>query len=314
MNRIKTLGALLLIIFLWVSCTQDNSKIKPIVVSTPSVFNKEYLTIGTFNLEWLGDGHRDRKERDSSDYAHIAEVIKEIDADIIGLQEIENKKALKILLNHLPEYQYVMGTTGGPQKLAIIYKKNIAIASYGDYFPLMVTPHKTKAGLWIYVKAGNFDFHLLNVHLKSSSHWDNSSDLRTRSYLMRVAQARAITNWADSILANSDEEDIIIVGDFNDYPKNRKKKTLAPITDDYNLIFLTDEMRSCKYYHHYTIDQIVISDTTSLRFVNNSEFMFNVDNAFSKYDVEGISDHCPVIAKFDVELPDNDPPLNVATK
>ena len=312
MNKYKILVSLLSVIFLFLACSKDELGKTAAVISDTGIFSKDYITIGTFNLEWLGDGHRDRKKRSSEDYANIANAIKDIDADILGLQEIENRVAVKKILNYLPEYDFIIGKTGGAQKLAFLYKKSLAIVSYGEYYPIMIEKRCTKAGLWVYVKAGNFDFHLLNVHLKSSSHWDNTPAKAAKSIYLRRSQAKAIVKWADSILTNTAEEDVVILGDFNDSPKKKKNNTLSIISGDTRLIFLSEDLRSCKFRNLYTIDQIVVSDTSSLRFITDSEFMYNTHNAFSKSEVKGISDHCPVTVKFDVSIPDNDPLLEIA--
>ena len=49
--------------------------------------NKDTVTLGTFNIAWLGDGENDREKRSESDYERIAAIIKDMNADVIGLQE-----------------------------------------------------------------------------------------------------------------------------------------------------------------------------------------------------------------------------------
>ena len=129
MRYIKILVSLFFATIFFISCSKEDLKNTATVISDTSIFDKEHITVGTFNLEWLGDGHRDRKKRTQRDYANIARIIEEIDADILGLQEIENQMALKKLLKYLPDYGFIIGTTGGAQKLAILYKKSLTIYS-----------------------------------------------------------------------------------------------------------------------------------------------------------------------------------------
>ncbi len=309
---IRKLIIFISLILITVACSEKDLKVGPAKITDSNLFKNEYITIATFNVEWLGDGHRDRKKRTEADYKRIAEVLKDLEADIIGLQEVENKRAVERLLKYMNGYKYVIGTTGGAQKLAIIFRDNLAVTSYNDYYPLMVAKRRTKAGLWIYVRAKNFDFHLMNVHLKSSSHWDNTADKRRKSLMYRTQQAKAIAKWADSLLTNTEEEDIIVIGDFNDTPLRKKNNTIGLLES--HLIFLTDDMRSCKYKRRYTIDHILVSDTTAIRYKEDSEFMYGLKHKFSPDELKGVSDHCPVLVEFDVSMPDNDGSIELARK
>ena len=68
-------------------------------------FDKQQtVVVGTFNMEWLGDGIDDRIKRSERDYERLAEVIENTNADVLGLQEIENEAALKRIMKYLPEY------------------------------------------------------------------------------------------------------------------------------------------------------------------------------------------------------------------
>ena len=63
--------------------------------STSSFDTTQFVTIGTFNMEWLGDGVGDTKKRTDADYLRIADIIEKTGADVIGIQEVENEAALK---------------------------------------------------------------------------------------------------------------------------------------------------------------------------------------------------------------------------
>ena len=79
------------------------------------------LTVGTFNLEWLGDGVRDRNDRAESDYKNIAEIIIKTKADILAVQEIENPAALMKVIRYLPNYSFYVGRGGAQQNLGFIF-------------------------------------------------------------------------------------------------------------------------------------------------------------------------------------------------
>lgn len=85
-----------------------------------SLYAKTF-TVASYNVENLFDlvKHRsDYKEYIPNTHAkwnkknfnikitNLVKVLKDIDADIIGLQEIENRQMLQVLLRKLPQYKY----------------------------------------------------------------------------------------------------------------------------------------------------------------------------------------------------------------
>ncbi len=273
--------------------------------SISNEFDENSIKISTFNIEWLGDGIDDRNPRSEYDYKRIAEVLLDLKADIIGLQEIENIKALEKLIKYMPGYKYYIGETGFIQNPAILYRDTLDIKFVANYEPLAVKPYRTRSALIVYVKKGNFDFYLMNVHFKSTSRADNTEELRLESYELRRKQAEIVRKWADSVIKNSNEQDIMIIGDFNDNPK-RQSKILSPIVFRGEFLFLTDNLGSCKNPLWDNIDHIVINRSVFNRFIQGSVYMYNLPSKYEDYELKKISDHCPVSARFNVILPDND--------
>jgi len=296
--KIKYLLIVLLQILIVVGCNKSKK------IESNEVFNKKFVTIGTFNMEWLGDGINDRKPRIESDYKLYAEIIRKMDADILGVEEIENAAALEKILKYLPNYKFFISKEGGQQRVGIIFKNGIDVKLIGDYLPLEIEKRKTKPGLLIQAKAGNFDFYLMAVHFKSSSHFDDTEEKQERAVELREEQAYNLAHWADSTLKNSKQHDLIVVGDFNDTPKREKNNTLNVLKP--RMIFLTEEMKSCKYPSAYVIDQIVVSPQTYKRLIKDSEQVYDIYSFLSDQQLKGLSDHCPVIANFDVTAPDED--------
>jgi hypothetical protein len=139
------LELLILSMLIFVSCSRSK------VESDPGT-----VTVGTFNMSWLGDGRDDKIQRTAQDYKNIADLIKNSGVDILGVQEIENEDAIKLVLKHLTGYSFVLGREGGPQKIGIIFKNDIKIKEIGEYFPLEVERGRTRPGLVIEAKKGNF--------------------------------------------------------------------------------------------------------------------------------------------------------------
>ncbi len=264
------------------------------------------LTVGTFNIEWLGDGNNDKKDRSEEDYKAVADVIREMEADIIGVEEVENIEAINRVLKYLPGYSAYIDTHGRAQNVGLIYSSAVNVKVEGEYSPVAIVSGRNRPGLVAHCRKGNFDWIMMVVHLKSTSRYDSTEKLREESYAIRSQQAERIVHWADSIRKNSKEQDIIVVGDFNDFPLRKKNPTLLPMLVDSSMTFLTLNMNSCKYENMKSIDQIFVSNSAKKRFFTGSERMVNFHSALPKKQAENISDHCPVTVQFDVVLPDND--------
>lgn len=264
------------------------------------------VIVGTFNLEWFGDGVNDRNPRTENDYKNIADIIKQTGIEVLGVEEVENGAALERLIKYLPDYSFYVGKEGRIQNVGVLFKKSVSVQYVGEYMPMAIERGRNRPGLVLNVKKGNFDWTMMVVHFKSTSRYDDTPEKKEESIQVRKLQADILKNWADSVVTYSKEKDIIIVGDFNDAPLRRKYESLDNLYADTNLKFLTDKMNSCKFKNSYTIDQIVVSKSALNRFVPNSESMFDFNSTLKPEDAKKISDHCPVFSVFNIETPDND--------
>lgn len=264
------------------------------------------LTVGTFNIAWLGDGVHDRSERTEDDYRAIAGVIHDMEADIVGLEEIENEAAIGKVLKYLPGYSAHIGTLGREQNVGFLYNNSVEVHLEGEYAPIAIEAGRNRPGLVARCRKGNFDWVMMVVHLKSTSRYDSTEQLRKASFVARSMQAERIVHWADSVRENGAEKDLIIVGDFNDFPLRKTNPTLLPLVADTSLTFLTMNMRSCKNATMYGIDHILISSSLRQRFITGSDRAVNFYATIPEKAAEKISDHCPVTGQFDAAKPDND--------
>ncbi|MFN3306991.1 MAG: endonuclease/exonuclease/phosphatase family protein, partial [Candidatus Kapaibacteriota bacterium] len=212
--KIIKLTGFLTLIFLFgcARCSKEQQE-KPL-----KTLNPNEIIVGTFNIEWLGDGYDDRIERSENDYRNIARIIEESQCDIVGVQEVENFNALAKLIKYLPEYSFYITKDDAPQKVGLIFHKSLKVKYIADYSPLEVEERKTRPGLIAAVEKGNFDFLALVVHFKATSRFDDTKEKVEQSRILRTKQAQVVSNWVDSILGQKDEEDLLIIGDFNDTP------------------------------------------------------------------------------------------------
>jgi len=55
-----------------------------------------------------------------------------------------------------------------------------------------------------------------------------------------------------------------------------------------------------------SIDHILISTSAGTRYLDNSVRMYDFNSSLPDEAAGKVSDHCPVLANFDIKLPDND--------
>ena len=267
---------------------------------------RDRIVVGTFNIAWLGDGSNDRVPRTTDDYRRVAETIRQTGADILGLQEIENSAAVDSVLKHLPGFERVVGTRGREQNVAVIYRTGMSVTSAGEYMPVAIQEGRNRPGLVLECRAGNFDWTMMVVHFKSTSRYDSTADMKEQSRVVRRQQAEKVREWVQEVTAKGGEKDVILIGDFNDFPAREKGPTLTPLQDPALLTFLTADMTSCKNKHWKVIDHIVVSTSARRRYIDGTLFLWNVYDQYPKDEAGKISDHCPIVAQFDIAAPDND--------
>ncbi|MCU0329497.1 MAG: endonuclease/exonuclease/phosphatase family protein [Candidatus Kapabacteria bacterium] len=265
------------------------------------------VNIATFNVEWLGDGNQDRKPRGDADYLAIADLMIKTDADVLALQEIENEAALRKVLRYMPDYTGLVLAGAGQQNTAVVWKQNaVAISSLGPWTGLEVDPGRSRPGFVLSCKKGSFDWIMMVVHLKSTSRFDSTNTLRERSREVRAEQAKRLVAWSDSVQRAGKEQDVIIAGDFNDFPGRKQNATLTALVESSSLHFLTASVRSCRDPKLTAIDHIVASSSARARFVVGSERIDNFRDFLDAQTSEQVSDHCPVVVTFTTIGPDND--------
>ena len=256
-------------------------------------------TIGTFNIEWLGDGAEDRKPRSDQDYLAIADIIIKSGADVLGVQEIENQEALNKVLRYLEGYKGFVSVGGNRQHVGVIYRSDVEVTRVGDYAPLQLDrPERLRPGLVIACRKGAFDWVQMVVHLKSTSRYDSTNALLEESRDIRRKQVRALRAWADSVIDTGLEKDVIITGDLNDYPQRTRNATMDALVESDRMVFLTQDLPSCRNPKWHLIDHVIASEQAAQRAMSGSERVENPYAYLTEAQADRISDHCPVVVRF----------------
>lgn len=308
-------------------------------------FGDTILKIATYNVENLFDLEKSNyryKEYEPNGPSlwnqrnyniklkNIAKVIKDIDADIIALQEIGSLKALKDLRVAIKKqglyYQYyslankknTVIKVAILSKIPFIYSKELQVTSSFKYRDILETKFKVEGQ----------ELYLFNNHWKAKSGPES----------MRIVSAKKLKRRTQEIGEN---KNIILLGDFNsDYEEyikfkrnsrhndtygktgiNHVLKSIDPDEDGfYNLWYDTPKKNRYSYIYKKrkeALDNILIShslrDTNGVSYIQGSisnfgkPYLFKKKNVYrwqmsygrvQKHKGEGYSDHLPVVAKF----------------
>ena len=312
---------------------------KPFKIATYNVENLFDASFqGTEYEEYIPGKHNWNKRMVEIKLNHVAEVICDLDADILGLQEIENRHIFKQLIVKLEKvgcgyaYSAISSKKGAAIQVALLsryplqHKKDIQVS----YAP------KVRNILEVDVSVGSNVLTLFVNHWKSKAYKGYESK---RIQYAKALQAR--------IAKLSPSKEYIILGDFNsDY--NAYLTLDDKINDTNGRTAFSDilktkieeyEMPRAKRGWHYTLwkelpveqrwshkfygkksslDQIVLPqsmfDGKGIDYINDSFGVFKRDYLFTKrgyintwrfkngkHQAKGYSDHLPVFAYFDTK-------------
>jgi endonuclease/exonuclease/phosphatase family metal-dependent hydrolase len=272
------------------------------------------FSVGTYNVKNLFDLRFDGTEYDefipnskqwnqshyNAKLQSIAQVIKDSKVDILALQEVESKYALKDLLKLLPHYRY--------HKFLKTPKTAIGLGIISKY------PLNNFHGIYIKKGISYRDILKVTVNIKGHdltlfiNHW--TSKRYPESHRLRYAQtlAKAIKN---------ENNDYLIVGDLNsNYNESQTlshdktlndthgksgindiiKSSSKKASNHYNLWYEIDPYKRASFYFKgtkQTPDHILLS-----KHLFDQDNISYIDQSFSIYHDKGSSDHYLIYAQF----------------
>lgn len=281
------------------------------------------LSVATFNLMFFGDDD----SRNDAQYGEFGRNVRRgtealadrlaalVDADIIAVQEIENRAALELFIAALqrryPDRTYAgfIDDTDLPQDLALVWNEKKVRASRPRqidrrfrYIGEEDGRRTTFARLPItadFVADGK-TFALLVVHLKAAQRRDG--DVADRR---RTAECQGLLDWLDAQQGTAAGGHCLVLGDFNDqHGSDYAESTLTPLLQAERagrLRFLTAPFLPPTHYtvsgtfrgrtFYRIIDHIIVPQALAEHYVAGS-------CRIVKHDNEQLSDHHPVLADF----------------
>ncbi len=148
---------------------------------------------------------------------HLKEVIDEIDADIFGFCEVENRFVCELLNNTLMDHNYQIVHYDSPDKRGIdnVFFYNPDIISILESSPIFVPLKKggkTRDILYVKVDFSGNDLHIF------VNHWPSNYGGKSKAIPKRATTAVILKNKIEEILTNDPQAEILIMGDLNEDP------------------------------------------------------------------------------------------------
>ena len=239
---------------------------------------QEALSIGFWNAENLFDLENDpltnddefsiggRKNVDQKIYdlkmKHSAEVLVDLNVDILGLCEIENIKVLKDLNRAFKGKDYSIVHYDSPDERgidnALLYDPNrFSLISSKPIRNTLDGDDRTRDILYVVGKFGDDTLHLF------INHWPSNYGGREKAIPKRLATAKLIMKEIDIIQKKDSFAEIILIGDFNEDPNESNIALLEKIGITSLMKPLQGQPKVGTYVYRgkdYFYDQILINN------------------------------------------------------
>ncbi len=149
--------------------------------------------------------------------AHTAEVLAGLDADVVGLCEVENRRVLEDLLATLPRREYAIVHYDSPDKrgidCALLYApERLVVVESRPIKNRLSAGTPTRDVLYVHGRYHEQELHLF------INHWPSNYGGRERALPKRAETARLVRSQVERILKQDPNAEIILMGDFNEGP------------------------------------------------------------------------------------------------
>ena len=258
------------------------------------------LRLAAWNIRIMSN-----KSRTDAELMEIARTL--ADYDFIAIVELRDEAVLKrtqrILLQMGAAYDYQFSPAVGrgvKERCAFLYKKErVSVIRPGELYPdtadgkddFMRDPY------WATFRAGEFDFSVIAVHVI----WGDTVG-------PRKAEVRALADVYRYVQdANGDEEDVLLVGDFNRNPTDTE--TYHPIMSIPSMTRLFNFPQRSHIRDTSLYDNIFFEENHVTEYLGKSGIDRFDETDFGNNDQAAnlaVSDHRPVWAVFSVTQEDDD--------
>ena len=253
--------------------------------------------IATWNIENF-------PKANSQTINNVAQIIKDLDLDLYGVEEITSIRSFDDMLKKLPGWKGVLSNdtygNGSYQKTGILYKSSfISVAHVQNIFEddSYAFP---RPPLEAYVTVKDldgikFDFNLIVLHLKAKG--GSSNEARRKSACEKLHQ------YISNEIAAGADSDFVVIGDWNDQlndpPESNVFEPFLKDSDQFTFLTLglTNQYSYISSTYKSLIDQILLTNSALREYGNGTCEVLYLDQEYTSY-VSYISDHRPVMARF----------------
>lgn len=281
-----------------------------ILLSTTSF--AQTLKVASWNIAWLGS--HEYNQRKEADYQKLARYARELDADVIALQEVESAKWARKVFGD--EYDYFFTTKDWVQRVGVAVRKNSGYkATAVEYRELdqglarrgmdvtLTKDGKSLRLLAVHMKSGCFDKALDQASIAKMPNGTEKEQYAKTACAELAKQALPLEAWVDA--RAKEGVPFILLGDFNrrfvnDVALNYSEvQGLWQTIDDEGPEALwaptmhVDSKCWGGYYKDY-IDHIIFDPKAKARYVENSYAQLVFKAKYTRELSQTLSDHCPI--------------------
>ncbi|HKL39857.1 MAG TPA: hypothetical protein VJ894_04215, partial [Cryomorphaceae bacterium] len=249
---------------------------------------KKFATIGFYNVENLFDTIDDPLKKDneftpdsakgwnsyrySQKIEKLSEVISSMGSSpgpaVIGLCEVENIDVLRDLAANaqLSKGKYEPILIEGPDQrgidVALLYSKKQFKPISSDSYSIDLGAEERPTRDILHVRGKLKGGPMIHIFV---NHWPSRYGGQEKSEPKRIAAAKVLATKTDSIHRMYPDEEIICMGDFNDYPDNRSLTEFLPTGEADLLVNLMTGLKETKRgSYNYRgdwdfLDQLIVS-------------------------------------------------------
>jgi len=256
------------------------------------------LTIGFWNIENLFDIENDPNKNDDEfalngrknvtqkiydlKIKHSAEVLSDLNVDVLGLCEVENMTVLKDLNKAYGERNYNIVHYESPDKRgldnALMYDENQFSVLASRSIP-NILKNGNKIRDILYVK-GEYRNEILHLFI---NHWPSNYGGKERAIPKRRSTAKLIMSEVSLIQQTDKFAEIILLGDFNENPDEKNIELLREVGLNSLMRTMIGEPGVGTYVSRgedYFYDQIIVNnglqDENNLTLVHGSTYILDL--------------------------------------
>jgi endonuclease/exonuclease/phosphatase family metal-dependent hydrolase len=247
------------------------------------------MVVATWNMKDFGT-----KSRDDIELTQVCQVLKSF--DLVVMQEVFGEEVLSRTASIMKDrfglsYKYLLSAPegGNRESYAFFFKEDLVEA-----LSMPTIEHDSvfkRPPCYLLVKAGGFDFYVIDIHMSTR---DDSKD--------QTAEANELAAIYDRLQSQDGEDDLLLLGDFNLAPTDKKLASLRAIPS----IGFVDETRKTTLRNSFD-DNIWLQG----RFTSQYKGEWGILDFSQEYfdgnrdaAMRAVSDHLPVWARFDLAVAD----------